>query len=274
MAVSSQKNFGAYLRSKQFWYTLVAILIFFSICLLVGFIWLSIYTHHGQELKMPDFTGMQYEEAVHKAQTHKFRMSVQDSLHILGKPGGEIIKQNPLPGSLVKQNRMIYVTITKRSPDKILSGRLPEMYGKSYDRKKKELEDHFEIKSKIVDTRYDPGDPGQVLEVRYKGETIIDAKGRNNTVPIEKGDYLDFVISSKSGGKVEVPNLICKTYEEARFLLENLGLQVGQVTKSGDIETLNGSFIILQDPAPDGSIIDMDSAINITVSMTKPETCE
>jgi len=274
MSVSTQGGLKEYLRSKDFRYTVVAILIFFGIALLVGFLWLKIYTHHGQELKMPDYTGLQYDEAVKDADRHKFRMSIQDSMHILGKPGGEIIKQNPNPGSLVKQNRMIYVTITKRSPDKILSGRLPEMYGKSYDRKKQELEEHFEIKSRIADTRYDPGDPGQVLEVQYKGVTIMDAKGRDNTVQIEKGDYLDFIVSSKSGGKVEVPDLVCKTYEEAQFLLENLGLKVGEVAKDGDVETLNGSFVVEQNPPADGSIIDMESTVNITVSLTKPSSCK
>ena len=274
MAVNTHGNLGSYLRSKDFRYTVVAILIFFAIALLVGFLWLKFYTHHGQQLQMPDYTGLSYEEAVKDASRHKFRMSIQDSMHVLGKPGGEIIKQNPTPGSFVKQNRMIYVTITKRSPDKILSGRLPEMYGKSYDRKKQELEEHFEIQSRIADTRYDPGDPGQVLEVKYKGVTIMDSKGRDNTVQIEKGDYLDFIVSSKNGGKVEIPDLVCKTYEEAQFLLENLGLLVGDVSAESEMETFSGTYIVSQEPPADGSVIDMESKVNITVSLTKPPSCK
>jgi len=274
MTTGAGGGLGQYLRSKDFRYTLVAILIFFGISLLVGFLWLKIYTHHSQALKMPDYTGIAYDDAVKDAKRHKFRMSIQDSMHILGRPGGEIIKQNPNPGSLVKQNRMVYVTITKRSPDKILSGRLPEMYGKSYDRKKQELEEHFEIKSRISDTRYDPGDPGQVLEVQYKGVTIMDAKGRDNTIQIEKGDYLDFVVSSKSGGKVEVPDLVCKTYEEAQFLLENLGLKVGNVENDDGAGTFNGTYVISQFPPADGSSIDMETTVNITVSSSKPSNCK
>ena len=270
MAVNTPGNLGSYLRSKDFRYTVAAILIFFAIALLVGFLWLKFYTHHGQKLKMPDYTGLSYDEAVRDASQHKLRMSIQDSMHVLGKPGGEIIKQNPTPGSFVKQNRMIYVTITKRSPDKILSGRLPEMYGKSYDRKKQELEEHFEIQSRIADTRYDPGDPGQVLEVKYKGVTIMDAKGRDNTVQIEKGDYLDFIVSSKTGGKVEIPDLVCKTYEEAQFLLENLGLLVGDVNMESEMETPNGTYVVSQEPPADGSVIDMETKVNITVSLNKP----
>lgn len=273
MTTHEEGKLTEYIRSKDFRYTIVAILVFLGIFLLVSFLWLKLYTHHGQELAMPDYSGYQYDDAVKDAARKRFRMSIQDSLHILGKPGGEILKQNPAPGSLVKSGRMIYVTITKRSPDKILSGRLPELYGKNYDRKKRELEEHFEIKSRIVDTKYDPGDPGQILEVRYKGKALMDAKGRDNEVQIEKGDYLEFVISARSGGKVEIPDLRCKTYEEALFLLENLGLTAGDVIKDGSIEDLNSAFITEQDPPADGSMIDMESAIKLTISMSQPGDC-
>lgn len=273
MAVNEQGGLMDYLRSKDFRYSAIAILIFFGIFLLVAFLWLKMYTHHGQELVMPDYTGILYDDAVKDARQKNFRMSVQDSLHILGKRGGEILKQNPVPGSLVKARRMIYVTITKRSPDKILSGRLPEMYGKNYERKKRELKDHFEIQTKIVDTKYDPGDPGQILEVRYKGKTIMGARGRENNVQIEKGDYLEFVISAKSGGTIEIPDLTCKTYEEAQFLLDNLGLNIGEVIREGDISDLNTAYIISQQPTADGSLIEMASMVQLKVVQHKPASC-
>jgi beta-lactam-binding protein with PASTA domain len=273
MVKSESGSFSAYLRTREFRYTLIAVLLFLSIFLLVTFLWLRAYTHHGQELELPDYTGYQYEDAVRDAKRKKFRMSISDSLHILGKPGGEILKQNPAPHSLVKQQRMIYVTITKRSPDKILSGRLPEMYGKNYERKRKELEEHFQIKSRVLEKRYDPAEEGQILEVQYKGKTIMDNRGRDNDVYIEKGDILDFIISEKTGGRVAVPNLICKTYEEAQFLLENLGLIIGEIKKEGQINDLNLSFIIAQDPA-EGGIIEMETPIQLTVSESKPESCD
>ena len=119
MAKPQNGRLGAYLKSKDFKYTAVAILLFLAIFMLFTFLWLKMYTHHGQELELPDYTGYQYEDAVRDARKKKFRMSVLDSIHVLGKPGGEILKQNPEPRSLVKQKRMIYVTITKRSPDRM-----------------------------------------------------------------------------------------------------------------------------------------------------------
>jgi beta-lactam-binding protein with PASTA domain len=124
-----------------------------------------------------------------------------------------------------------------------------------------------------VDTRFDPGDPGQVLEVRYQGVTLMDAKGRNNTIQVEKGDYLEFVISAKSGGKVEIPDLRCKTYEEAMFILENLGLKSVDVVEDGSIADQNSAFVITQNPPADGSIIEMESTILITIAQAKPGNC-
>jgi beta-lactam-binding protein with PASTA domain len=268
-----RESFSAYLKTKDFKYTFIAVLLFLGIFFLCVFLWLKIYTHHGQELELPDYVGYQYEDAAKDARRKKFRMSVLDSIHILGKPGGIILKQDPQPQSLVKEKRMIYVTITKRSPEKIMSGRLPEMYGKNYERKKRELADHFEIKAKVVDTRFDPGDAGQILEVRYQGKTIIDSRGRVNDIPIEKGDMLEFIISEKSGGIVEVPNLICKTYEEAKFLLENLGLLVGDVKENGEVDDLNVAYVTGQEPA-EGEEIMMETLILLTVSSSRPTDCE
>ena len=222
---------------------------------------------------MPDYTGYQYEDAMADATQRKLRMSIQDSLHILGRPGGIILKQNPSPSSLVKSNRMIYVTITKRGKDKILSARLPEMYGKNYERKKQELADHFQIKSRIVDTKYDPGDPGQILSVRYNGEVITSAKGRNNEVQIVKGDYLEFVISAKTGGDVEVPDLTCKTLEETQFLLESLNLKMGNVRELDTIRDRANAFVITQEPMASGQMIQMQSPIHVTIQQSKPESC-
>ncbi len=274
MTGKTQGGWFVYLQSRDFRKTGIAIFLFFGICLLVSFLWLKVYTHHGQQLALPDYTGYRYEDALEDARRKKFRISVQDSLHVLGKPGGMILKQHPSAGSLVKAQRMIYVTITKRTPDKILSGRLPEMYGKNFERKKRELEEHFEIKSRIMDTRFDPGEPGQVLEVQYRGTTIIDARGRNNDVQVEKGDFLDFIVSGKSGGQVAIPNLICMTYEEVEFYLENLGLSIGDITRQNGIVQIQAAYIVSQQPAADGSVMDLGSSLHITVTSDKPDICD
>ncbi|MDQ3141875.1 MAG: PASTA domain-containing protein, partial [Bacteroidota bacterium] len=99
---------GGYLKSKDFKSTAIAVFLFLAISFLSVFLWLKIYTHHGQELELPDYVGQPYEDAAKNARRKKFRMSVLDSIHVLGKPGGIILKQDPPPHTLVKEKRMIY----------------------------------------------------------------------------------------------------------------------------------------------------------------------
>lgn len=274
MSSSAETGWIAFLKSKEFRKTLIALFLFFAIMVMVAFLWLRMYTHHGQKLVMPDYVGVSFEKAEASARKSRFRMSVQDSIHVLGRPGGEILKQNPVAGSHVKENRMIYVTVTKHSPDKISSSRLPELYGKNFTRKKRELEEHFEIKCREVEKRYDPGEPGQILEVRYKGKIIINAEGRAHDIEIEKGDYLDVVVSDKQSRKISIPNLECKTFEEAQFFLENNGLVLGEVTGDVSDEEKSGAYIIRQSPAPGDEEVDLGSPINVVISVDKPSRCE
>jgi beta-lactam-binding protein with PASTA domain len=274
MAVSADPSWWGFLKTKDFRKTLLAVAIFFMICAMAAFLWLRLYTHHGQALIMPDLTGLSWADAEKLVKRERFRISIQDSLHILGRPGGEILKQHPAPGSTVKQGRMIYVTTTKYSADKISSSRLPEMYGKSFVRKKRELVDHFEITLREVEKRFDPGEPGQILEVRYQGKVIINADGRSYDTEIAKGDVLEVVVSDKATGKVVVPDLACKTYEEAIFLLENSGLLPGEVDQDADVTDLSSAYIIAQEPAAGETEADLGSVVRLWVRQEKPSRCE
>jgi len=274
MAHTTENSLVGFLKSRDFRKAVLAILLFWIVCLLAAFLWLRLYTHHGQSLLLPDLSGLHFAEAEELVQKEGFRITIQDSLHILGRAGGEIIKQQPAPGSTVKEDRMIYVTTTKYSPDKISAGRLPEMYGKSFERKKRELKDHFEIDLREVDRRFDPGEPGQILEVRYQGKVIIDSKGRDHDTQIEKGGVLEAVVSDKTTGRVRVPDLVCRTYEEAIFLLENSGLSAGNIDRDPDVSDLSSSFIIAQDPAPGDLEADLGTLVRLWVRQEKPARCE
>ena len=72
---------------------------------------------------------------------------------------------------------------------------------------------------------------------------------------------------------VEVPNLVCKTLEEAEFLLENLNLKMGVLQEAGEIIDASTAFIVSQEPAASGQMIRMESPIHLTIQQLKPESC-
>jgi beta-lactam-binding protein with PASTA domain len=236
-------------------------------------LWLRIYTHHGQKLELPDFKSMSLEEGIDLAESEDFELMVIDSVFLVGKAGGIITEQYPKPGSLVKEGRKIYITITKYNTETIQVGDLPVLYGNAFEQKQAELQ-YRDINSVVKDYAYDPGEPNHILEVWYKGELIISGNVKRDEVAIDKGGKLEFVLSQRDGGEIPVPDLICMTLDEARFSLDMIKLQLGSISRKGSPQSDDASYITNQNPVSDGvTTIKMGSVVSVTVSGTKPESC-
>lgn len=251
---------------------ILAVLAFFGFIWLVS-IFLKIFTHHGEAIVLPDYTGNYVEMIMDDAKKRKLRPVVIDSIFVLGKNGGLILSQNPLPGERVKRNRKVYLTVTKTKADEVISGRLPILYGKSYERKSRELKQGFELFTKIVDYRFDPGPENYILAVLYEGDTIVSSTIRKMDVPIEKGATLEFVLSKSTGGVVDLPNLVCKSYAEALFLCKSSRLNLS-VVNAGGSENKMTSFIHHQEPLfSPGTKITMGDTIFVELQSMKPSFC-
>ena len=57
---------------------------------LVITIFLSVVTHHGQQMEVPDFTGMSVAEAQQLAEASGFRVDVYDSVYVRRMEKGAI----------------------------------------------------------------------------------------------------------------------------------------------------------------------------------------
>ena len=231
------------------------------------------YTHHGEKLILPDFIGQQIAEAEETADDQSFELIVTDSIFRVGQEGGIILDQNPSVNAEVKQGRKIYVTVTKHTPDQIKVSQIPEMYGKDFERKKKELENAFDIQSEIMGYEYDQGAPDQILKVIYEGEVIINSEFRKDNIRIDKGSTLKFILSKNIGGAITMPDLVCRRYNEAAFYVENLNLHIGEITKDGLLEDEDGAFIYDQVPQAGDNILTGDT-IHLYLSSAKPFNCE
>ncbi|MCB0685352.1 MAG: PASTA domain-containing protein [Saprospiraceae bacterium] len=255
------------------WRNLGLVALFLISVLLTVMLFLRWYTHHGQSLMLPDYTGQSVDLAMKDAKKKSFQIKVVDSVFLVGKEGGIIIDQNPKAESEVKQKRKIYVTITKDAADKIPLGRLPVLYGKSYDRKQKELKQGFEINTKIVGRKYDAGAPDHILEVIYKGQTVVSSDVRKDDVQIEKGGTLEMILSKESGGSLSMPDLTCKSFDEASFLLQTLDLIIGEQISDGTVSNVDEAFIYNQDPTPESRVYTGDT-IKIYLTQKRPDNCD
>jgi beta-lactam-binding protein with PASTA domain len=270
---NQEEGFLSFLKSHAFIRQLLIMAGSLIILLVIVQLWLRIYTHHGQKLELPDFKSMSLEEGMELAESEDFELIVIDSVFLVGKSGGIITEQYPKPGSLVKEGRKIYITITKYNTETIRVADLPVLYGNAFEQKQAELQ-YRDINCVVKDYAYDPGEPNHILEVWYKGSLIISGDVKQDEVTIEKGGTLEFVLSQREGGEILVPDLTCMTLDEARFSLDMIKIEMGSISRKGAAQSDDASYIISQDPISDGiATIKRGSLISVTVAGTKPESC-
>lgn len=259
---------------KDFIKHIILIILFIGIVLALVLFWLRIYTNHGQQLSMGEYVGMNIDDAKEEADDKSFILIISDSVHVVGKAGGEIISQNPKPNSKVKENRKVYVTTTKYNADKILVKNLPTLYGTDYYSKCKDL-GYQNINCEIRSYQYDAGEKDHILEAYYKGQMIISRNARKGDVEIEKGGTISFVLSKKDGGEFEIPEYRCSTLDAALFAIEQLKFNVGEITENGPITDRDKAYIVDQDPKPLGSgKIAVGDFIRLTIQQSKPKNCQ
>lgn len=92
---------------------LVAVLL-----IIVVLIWLMAYTNHGEQQVVPDVCGLNVESAAMLIEGKGLRYEVIDSVYSKNVQKGCIVEQDPVAGSLVKEDRIIYI-VTNASLDRM-----------------------------------------------------------------------------------------------------------------------------------------------------------
>lgn len=195
-------------------------------------IFLRIYTRHNQEQPTPNLVGMAVEEAAVVISDNNLRIEIADSVYIFNKKPGSVIAQNPEPGTMVKKNRRVFVTINAKNPIKI---EIPNIVGYTLRQAKAILEQEgFE-----VGTLYFRPDLGlnNVLEQRYEGK-IAEPGTR-----IPKGSKIDLVLGQgMQGERTGIPLLIGLKLNDAVSRIIEASLNVGRIRYDETIITHNDSL--------------------------------
>lgn len=82
-------------------------------------IFLALYTHHGDEISVPDFVTLSLEDAQKAAGLVGMKTEVVDSIYVRNMPRGSIVRQEPSAGTMVKTGRRIQLTINAVAPKRI-----------------------------------------------------------------------------------------------------------------------------------------------------------
>lgn len=224
------KNLFKFIFSRVFMVNVVVLAVVLS--LLVGFLafYLDSYTHHGEQITVRPLEGRTLEEVEELLATNKLNYVVNDTGYSADLRPGAVISQNPKAGSLVKENRTIYLTINDVEPPKV---GLPDLKYKSI-RVATSILKTKDIRVGQIDYRPSSevsGNDNYILQVLVEGDTLSPGD------QIYKGSTVDLIVSSgMDGGDTKAPTLIGLSLQEAMVALIPNNLNLGSVVVAPGVE--------------------------------------
>ncbi len=224
------------------------------------YIYLPASTNHSETITVPDVEGLAFEAIDDVLTNRDLRYQVTvDSGYSEDLQPLAILSQNPKPGSKVKENRMVYLTLNAKVPPQV---RMPNLIGTD----SQNAEDILESNGlKLGNISYVPDRRlNAVIEQRMNDEEIDP-----NTL-IYKGSTIDLVIGNGEGNqRFAMPDFIGRTLEEARFQISASGLKLTEIYYIQN-DTVSGPHVYKQLP-PVGREIRTDDLVEIWINQEDPD---
>jgi len=201
-------------------------------------------------IKMPNLNGYTFEDAekILKAKSPSFTV-ILDSEEFSDKPKGTIIDQYPLPDVDVLMDTTIRLTIS--------AGMEPLKMENMADMSQEYATQYLIAKGFKVVPAYETSDVYELGQVTRTEPAFGDT--------VYEGDVITIYVSTgQNPTYVQMINLVGKTVEEAKTLLEAEGLELGAITPESSDVFAEG-YIIRQDVDVEEAVLS-GTAINVVVS--------
>jgi eukaryotic-like serine/threonine-protein kinase len=250
-----------FLLSKTFRKHFLIAILLTIVLLWLSMMMLSLYTHRGEKIAVPDFTGLTMDQALRAAKKMNLRIEVVDSVYRAGKTAGTVLMQNPGTGHKVKSGRLISLTLVSSVPGQ---EEVPKLTDISLRQAKVLLESKGFVVGKVEFRHSEFND--LVLEQKSNGIPI--APGSH----LDSGSYIDLVVGLNIGSnETFIPDFSGLTFAEAQIIIELHQLMPGTVTFDETVVSHEDSVaakVFSQDPAADSTlIVPTGSIINLVLSL-------
>lgn len=221
---------------------LVKILALYIVLAIAIWLFLAWYTDHGEQISVPDLSGMSISQAQTALEERDLTLLVVDSIYDRKGKGGMVVSQEPKPESKVKDGRQIFVTVYRKLPPQetinIEEGDFAQvaiikLKNKGIDYTLKEVPNNSLV--------------GAVISLTHKGKRL---KAGDK---IARGEKVVLSVGVSTQTDVQIPNLTGLSYTEAMAILDNLNL-LGQAFFMYDVQSSADSAVgrvCEQDPAFD-----------------------
>lgn len=230
-----------FVTHRPLWVNLLAAV---ALALIIFFLFifsLKWCTHHNEFKTIPSVLGKSFEQAEEILENEGFEVKILDSVYTDTTKPLTVLKQEPEADEIVKINRTVYLTINRAVPPLVA---MPNIEGYSIRSAEMSLKS---ANLRVGDVTYKPYFAKDVvMEQLYKGNTIKPG------TKLQMGSSISLVLGDGVGQeKFLVPNIIGRTFCEAKAMLEANGVAIGAiVTQMGeDISDTCNAFIFKQSPA-------------------------
>ncbi|HRK55179.1 MAG TPA: PASTA domain-containing protein [Cyclobacteriaceae bacterium] len=210
----------------------VGLLAFLS--LFYFYIYLPNTTNHGETITVPSLEGMAIDKIDDFLSGHDLRYEINDSSYSEDFPPLTVLQQFPKPGSKVKENRKIYITLNRVTPPTVP---MPDLVDRS------RINAEVVLKSNELRRGHIILEPSPFLnlvkEMRYMGKPIKEG------TRVPKGAVIDLVVGDGYGrSDFRIGNLIGDSYETALFKLQGWNLHLGSVEIPAGVDTTGTSPVV------------------------------
>ena len=218
--------------------------------LLVDRVIMPALVHSGKEHLLPDITNLSLKEAEEILQKRDLSLKILAEEYNPSKPPGTILSQSPNPQTKVKKGRIVKVVVSKG--EKIVQ--VPNLKGVSLRQAELML---GEEGLKVGEINWIPSDSFP--------ENVVVNSSPSFGLSVPLGMSVNLKVSlGVSPDTVMMPNLAGKSLEEAKNILKELSLEIGETRYEVKNELPPGT--ILEQFPEEGTKIQRGSNIELTVS--------
>lgn len=233
---------------KVFLHLGIILLLFFGLLIFFFYVYLPNSTHHNEAISVPKLEGMDAKQAQEFLASKKLRFKINDSTYSSDVIANTVLTQHPLPDTKVKENRMIYVTVSTKNPPKVA---MPQLIDLSLKGAQLTLKQYDLLLGNVISV------PGQT-DMVY-GQFIDNKKVEPGTM-IAKGTKINLHVGKSSGAEIEIPDFTGMSIGDAKAMASELGVLL-------DIRpnpTTTDGIIVKQKPTSEsGAVIQTGHTIDV-----------
>ncbi|HCX63865.1 MAG TPA: Stk1 family PASTA domain-containing Ser/Thr kinase [Eubacteriaceae bacterium] len=219
-----------------------------AVVALVGLYYIVSALTAPKMVNVPEVEGLSYDEAVEVIEDNGLTFEMGESENSSTVPEDHVIRQTPQAGEEVEEGTVVTLVIS----DGVGEAEVPEVVGMYEVEGVKELENNnFTIKEILRD-----------FHMEYEKDRIYDQNPSAGTL-LKEGSEITLYVS-KGRDTVVMEDLRGMTVEEARNRIQELGLQVGEITEQVSEDYEEGR--IVSHSPKDSEEVDKNSVVTLTVS--------